>query len=171
MTAGAQSQLAALGWVHAAFAEQAIEYRLFGGWAVDFHAGSVTRRHDDVDIVVWLADRGRIAALLEASGWTHAPEPDEDGGTGYERDGVRLELTFVVPEDGVVYLPLRSGRVVWPEDMLGNEVAELDGVTARIVPLAGLRRGKSRARDDEADAVKDRADLATLEQLSERAQS
>ena len=86
-----------------------IEYWLFGGWAVDFHAGSITRAHFDVDIAVWLADLPRIAALLEEDGWRHAPDPDENGGTGYERDGVRLELTYLVRrEDGGIVTPLRD---------------------------------------------------------------
>ena len=38
------------------------------------HAGSVTRAHDDLDIAVWLKDHNRIAALLAADGWSHAPE-------------------------------------------------------------------------------------------------
>jgi hypothetical protein len=169
MEAEARDQLAALGWVHERFAESGIEYRLFGGWAVDFHAGSITRPHDDVDVAVWLADRERIATLLEAGGWAHAPEPDEDGGTGYERAGVRLELTFLVRADGGVFLPLRNGRVPWPADMWGDEIAEFGDVTARVVPLSGLRRGKAGVRDDDADAAKDRADFATLERLSEPA--
>ena len=41
-----------------------IAYWLFGGWAVDFHAGRITRLHDDVDIAVWLEDVPRIVELL-----------------------------------------------------------------------------------------------------------
>jgi aminoglycoside-2''-adenylyltransferase len=141
-----------------------VDYRLFGGWAVDFHAGWVTRVHDDVDIAVWLADRDRIAELLARDGWTHAPEPDEDGGTGYKRDGVRLELTFLVLEDGAVKIPLRAGRVAWP-DAARDELVTLEGVTARVQPLDVLRRTKASPREDEGDATKDRADLATLERL------
>src|SRR5207244_9893525 len=89
-------QLSALGRLDALFEEARIAYWLFGGWAVDFHAGSVTRAHDDVDVAVWLEDLPRITALLEADGWRHAPSEDEDGGTGYERGAVRLELTFLV---------------------------------------------------------------------------
>ena len=90
------AQLAALAGVHELLTRNGIEYWLFGGWAVDFYAGTVTRPHDDVDVAVWLADQERIAALLTREGWAHAPEPGEDGGTGYERQGVRLELTFLV---------------------------------------------------------------------------
>jgi hypothetical protein len=160
----ARRQLAALAELHEQFARAEIEYRLFGGWAVDFHAGSVTRSHDDVDLAVWLDDRERIVALLERDGWTHAPEPDEDGGTGYERDGVRVELTFLVRANGVVSIPLRAGPVAWPDAMDG-ETAELLGVTAKVVRLDVLRRTKSRPREDEGDAAKDRADFSRLEPL------
>jgi len=161
----AQRQLDALGEVHAELERAGVDYVLFGGWAVDFHAGKVTRAHDDVDIAVWLTDRERITSLLERHGWRHAPEPDEDGGTGYERHGVRLELTFLLLVDGVVSIPLRDGAVAWP-DALRAEVLELDGVTPRVQALDVLRRTKSRAREDEADATKDRADYAALERLS-----
>lgn len=142
--------------------EARIEYWLFGGWAVDFYAGSVTRPHDDVDIAVWLADVPRIAELLEGDGWRHAPDEDEDGGTGYERDEVRLELTYLVREGDAVFTPLRDGRGTWSEEALGTDVGELRGVRARLVALEPLRRGKSQPRDDPADAAKDRADFERL---------
>ena len=140
-----------------------IDYWLFGGWAVDFYAGEVTRPHDDVDIAVWLDDHTRIAELLEANGWRHAPEEDEDGGTGYQRNGVRLELTFLVrDDDGEVYIPLRSGRARWAREAFGSDVTELRSVQARAIALVELRRGKSVIRGDAADAAKDRADSETL---------
>ena len=94
-----------------------IAYWLFGGWAVDFHAGAVTRPHDDVDIAVWLEDVPRIAELLTDAGWIHAPEPDEDGGTGFEQVDVRLELTYLVRrDDGSIVTPLRDFEARWPEE-------------------------------------------------------
>lgn len=156
-------QLHALGEVTALLERDGIDYWLFGGWAVDFHVGRVTREHGDVDLAVWLDDEDRIASLLRASGWRHAPEPDEDGGTGYERDGVRVELTRLVKDGGDrVLIPLRAGAVVFSEEPLGNEARELLGVRARIIPLALLRDGKSRPRDDHDDAAKDRADYDAL---------
>jgi hypothetical protein len=68
-------QLAALARLAENFERDGIEYWLFGGWAVDFYAGSVTRAHEDLDIAVWSKDGERIRALLTAGGWTHAPEP------------------------------------------------------------------------------------------------
>ena len=162
-------QLSALAQTHALFTRGGIEYWLFGGWAVDFHVGSITRSHDDIDVAVWLDDHERIAGLLEAEGWKHAPEPDEDGGTGYERDGVRLELTFLVPGDGREgYILLRTGRALWSEELLSSDPAELSGVRARVLGLAELKRGKSHARDDPAEAAKDRADFAALSRIDPR---
>jgi hypothetical protein len=163
----APQQLSALAQTHELFTRGGIDYWLFGGWAVDFHVGSTTRVHDDIDVAVWLDDRDRIAPVLEAEGWKHAPEPDEDGGTGYERDAVRLELTFLVPGDGgEVYVPLYAGRVLWSDEPMSTDLLELSDVQARVLGLAALKRGKSQPRADPVEAAKDRADFETLSQLA-----
>ncbi|MBA2707499.1 MAG: nucleotidyltransferase family protein, partial [Gemmatimonadaceae bacterium] len=107
----ASQQLSALGRVSDLLREEWIAYWLFGGWAVDFYAGSVTRAHDDIDIAVWLEDVPRIMQLLEEDGWQHEPLDGEDGGTGYQRGSVRLELTYLVQDpEGEIFTPLRQGR-------------------------------------------------------------
>jgi aminoglycoside-2''-adenylyltransferase len=159
-------QLSALAQASHVLEEAGIAYWLFGGWAVDFYAGTVTRAHDDLDIAVWLVDLPRIAQLLENYGWRHAPLDDEDGGTGYERGAVRLELTYLVRDgDGSVFTPLRDGRAQWSEEALANDVGELRGVRARLVGLAPLMQGKSTPRDDPEDAAKDCADFRQLSRL------
>jgi len=156
-------QLSALAQVSERLDEARVAYWLFGGWAVDFYAGSVTRVHDDLDIAVWLEDLPRIAELLEDDGWRHAPFDDEDGGTGFERGAVRLELTYLVRDDGGgIFTPLQHGRVPWSEEALGDDVGELLGVRSRLVGFAPLTRGKSSPRDDPEEAAKDRADFRQL---------
>jgi aminoglycoside-2''-adenylyltransferase len=159
-----RSQLEAIARVGELLARAGIEHWLFGGWAVDFHVGSVTRPHGDVDFGVWLDDLPRIVELLEEDGWRHAPEPDEDGGTGYERGAVRLELTFLVRDGDRVFTPLRSGRAEWGEGSFGDDVGELAGVRARLLAREALLRGKSSPRADPDEAAKDRADAAALAQ-------
>ena len=159
----AAEQLAALRDVGAALDRAGIDHWLFGGWAVDFYAGAVTRPHDDVDLAVWLEDVPRTRELLDAEGWRHAPEPDEDGGTGYERGGIRLELTFLVRgRDGATCIPLRAGLARWGDDVFADDRLELEGVRARVISLSALRRGKSAPRDDPDDAAKDRSDFDKL---------
>jgi hypothetical protein len=162
----AAAQLAALDRVHDLFQREQLAYWLFGGWAVDFYVGSPTRPHDDIDIAVWLNDVPRIADVLAADGWRHAPSSDDDGGTGYERAGVRLELTYLVRDShGTVYIPLRDGPATWSNRGDTNDVRELNGVRARLIGLSALTRGKSSPRDDPEDAAKDRADFRALSRL------
>jgi Aminoglycoside-2''-adenylyltransferase len=159
-------QLAALAQLHDRFERHGIEYWLFGGWAVDFHAGAVTRPHADLDAAVWLEDDARIAELLQADGWVHSPRADEDGSTLYVRGEVRLELAFLArADDGEVYTPVRDGRAAWAPGAFEDDVAELGGVRARVISLRALKEEKSGPRDDATASAKDRADLATLADL------
>jgi hypothetical protein len=162
-SAGAEAQLRDIGWLQATLTDQGIDYWLFGGWAVDFHVGRVTRDHADVDIAIWAGDLERIRALLQAEGWTHAPVPGEDGYTGYERRGTRLELAFLArDEEGRDHTPLADGRGEWPPGSFGDDRAEVGGVVARVVSLASLIEDKSGPRLNPAAATKDRADVALL---------
>jgi hypothetical protein len=68
-------------------------------------------------------------------------------------------------EDGRIFTPMRHGQAVWAEGALADDVRELNGVSARLIALAPLMRGKSSPRDDPDDAAKDRADFRELSQL------
>jgi hypothetical protein len=163
------SQLEALGDVAAAFEAAGIEYWLFGGWAVDFHAGRVTRDHADLDLAIWLDDMPRIQAALIGSGWADLQDPDVDGGKAFGRDGVRLELTYLYRDvDGEIYTPLLDGtRGRWSPETLGDDVVVLSGVRARVAARAGLMRMKARDRGAEYQA-KDAADYELLRALPPR---
>ena len=161
-----EDQLAAIARLHAGFERQRIDYWLFGGWAVDFHAGWVTRDHADIDVAVWQSDAERIHALLDADGWHAVPEPGADGYIVYERGPVRLEVAFLARDlEGVVYTPLVDGRGDWPESSFGNDVAEVNGVRARVMSRAALIADKS-AQHGDAAAAKDRTDVAVLRGLA-----
>ncbi len=163
-------QLAALGVVDRVLECHAVDYWLFGGWAVDFHVGATTRPHADLDVAVWVGDQTTLAAVLRTEGWTHAPAPDEDGSTLYERGDVRLEVAFIErAEDGKVYTPLQEGgRAWWAAGAFGDEVRQLRGVRARVIGLQALVGEKSAAHDDPTATAKDRADLAVLGRLADR---
>ena len=88
----ADDQLSALSHLDELFGQHAIEYWLFGGWAADFHAGKVTRPHDDLDLAVRSHDGERVRELLTAAGWSNS---QKEGYSVYELDSVRLELAFV----------------------------------------------------------------------------
>jgi hypothetical protein len=156
-------QLATLAELDQSLPRNDVDYWLFGGWAVDFHAGRVTREHGDIDIAIWSDDRERVATLLLDRGWVHRPEVGEDGYTSYERNGIRLEVAFLARDErGHVYTPLREGRGEWTADSFGDEVAQLRGVRARVIGRESLISDKSIVRSDAVTAAKDRTDVATL---------
>jgi hypothetical protein len=165
------TQLDALADVVAALDAAGIEHWLFGGWAVDFHAGRMTREHGDLDLGIWLADMPRIEEVLAAEGWFDLRDPDVDGGKAFGRNGVRLELTYLCREvDGEVYTPLLDGtRGRWTDQSLGDEIGELDGVRCRVVSLASMIWMKEPGRRSESEeAAKDRADYEVLTALPPR---
>jgi hypothetical protein len=159
-------QLAALKRLHELLEGEEIEYWLFGGWAVDFHAGVMTREHADLDIAVWQRDQDRIERLLMAEVWKHVPEPNEDGYTAYVKEAVRLEVGFLArTESGEVITPLQDGHGSWPDGAFQDDVLELFGTRAKVISLAALKADKAESRDDPAVAAKDRLDSATLSRL------
>jgi len=163
----ADAQLARLGEIARLFERDGVDWWLFGGWAVDFHAGRITREHDDLDLAIWASDRDRVDALLAAHRWRRAPEEGEDGYTAYERMDVKLELAFLAcGEGGRISTPLRDGRrAEWPDGTFGGDVIELRGVRARVVSRHALREDKRTAKGDPRIDAKDAADVATLDAL------
>jgi Aminoglycoside-2''-adenylyltransferase len=145
-------QLAAMSRLDELFLRHGVEYWLFGGWAVDFHAGSVTRPHDDLDLAVRSEDETRVRELLMRDGWSRAPEGGEEGYTVWARGDVRLEVAF-------------ADRGEWPPGSFAHDVAELRGVRARLVSLASLKEDKAEVRGDPQVAAKDRIDSRTLERI------
>jgi hypothetical protein len=83
--------------------------------------------------------------------WVAAPQEGEDGGTGYERGILKLELTY--PErrtDGQVTNPLRTRHVGLSPDSLGQEVVDLGAGRCGVVGFASLTRSKYSPRSDPA---------------------
>ena len=161
-----RAQLEALGEVSRRFEDEDVQYWLFGGWAVDFHAGAVTRPHDDLDIAIWLRDLSRAAGMLREDGWAPEPVDTQDGSTVFSRGDVRLEIAFLERDDGEPYTPLaQGGRAGWATGAFGDDVRTLAGVSARVIGLSALHEEKSGPRADPAAAAKDRLDRAVLEGL------
>jgi hypothetical protein len=157
------THLEAIQQVHQAFGAIELQYWLFGGWAVDFHVGRVTRSHADIDIVVWLRDIDRVRDVLENDGWRAVTYQPEDGYVTFERDGVGLDLAFVTQDDtGIIYTPSNRGRGNWPAGSFGPDVASMGDIEAHVIARAALIADKSEPHGGPEAAAKDRADLAVL---------
>jgi hypothetical protein len=158
----AADQFDAIASLDQALRAAGLDYWLFGGWAVDFWVGRLTRDHNDIDAAAWRRDYDKIRAALLAVGWRHTPLEDDVVGTRYRWQTSELEFTFVEDRDGTVVVPIPGREVLWTAEPLGQDERSLSGVRARVIPLKLLRDGKRRARDAPAEAAKDVADLAAL---------
>ena len=169
-SAQVREQLVAIGALSSALDGADIEFWLFGGWAVDFWVGSVTRPHEDIDVAAWRRDYESIATVLARAGWRHAPTTNDVVGTRFRFGAVEAEFTFIEPDGndgGQIVIPFPGKPMVWSTLPFGNHRRELNGVPSRVIPLALLRAGKSVPRDGEIEGAKDRADHAALAGLVE----
>lgn len=113
-----------------------IPHWLFGGWSVDFHAGSVTREHGDVEFFIWEHDGPRAAAPMRAAGYELVDHPHPEEASIWRKHGEIVELYFMV-------LDARGdtvGRGRWaewpiPADSLGTESKDLNGVQCPVVSI------------------------------------
>ena len=159
----ASEQLEAIASLDAALGSARIEYWLFGGWAVDFWVGRVTREHDDIDAAAWRRDYDAIKRALVDTGWRHTPVENEVVGTRYTRGSAQVEFTFVeARDDGAVVIPIPEHEIVWTTEPFGEERRVLHDVGARTIPLGVLLSGKQMTRDKPDEAAKDRADVQAL---------
>src|SRR4051812_24549677 len=139
-------QLSALVALHEQLSEHAIPYWLFGGWAVDFHVGRVTRSHDDIDVAVQSDDAGRVDELLRQTGWVVVG--DAEGYRTYRSGEVQLDVAWV-----------KEGDDDWPEGAFGRETGELGGYRINVVGRAAMLVDKSAALGDPAKDLRDAAAL------------
>jgi hypothetical protein len=160
-------QLALIDELHGALGRMGVRYWLFGGWAVDFHVGRITREHSDIDIAVWLPDLGKAREALYGCGWSPLRESEANGFAEFERGSIRLDLTWIerVPTTGSVVTPLAEGSGAWPDGSFEDDVAELAGIRAHVVSLASLITDKSDSSIEASSAWKDRADVSVLTRL------
>ena len=148
--------------------ECGLEHWFFGGWAVDLWAGRPTRPHDDIDVLVWRHDQGRVHEPLQGAGWKHAPTTEDLVGTNYARDGYELQLTFVVPgEEAGVIVPVPGEPIVLSSGPLAFSARNLNDLSVKVLTLEMMLAMKRNPRPDEVDGAKDRADLKVLRSVAE----
>jgi hypothetical protein len=148
-------------WVRR-FDAAGIEHWLFGGWAVDHHAGRVTSPHDDVDFVIWTRDHDTVIEMLGAAGF--APLRPS---LAFIRNGVEFEITLIDrAQDGAIVTP---GFEDWPWDAgtFGDDFRALNGYPVRVVSIAGLLAVKTEweLHFGESPRPQDLADAQILQAL------
>ena len=76
LPAWARRQMVVLGGIARRLDTAGAQFWLWGGWAVDFRAGRITRRHGDIDLVIRYSDRELVRRLLAEGGFRLFAEKD-----------------------------------------------------------------------------------------------
>ncbi len=160
-----RKQLDTLRGIASILTNQGVRYWLIGGWAVDHHAGRVTRAHRDIDFAVLLEDRESVWFVLKQKGFARVG--DASNATELFRNGaVDVELTYLVERDGTFVTP---GFEHWPwlTWTFGPDRASLDGVEVPVASIAGLLDTERGWQREIGEPLRDhdKADIAELEAL------
>lgn len=113
-----------------------LRFWLRGGWALDFHAGRVTRPHKDVDLVTWTRHRGRLRRLLEANGYVTVrfDEPQ----VFFEKRGQEVNFAMIKRDSSGQIVTPRFEEWPWPDGAFSGPPRTLFGVTCRAMTLEAL---------------------------------
>jgi hypothetical protein len=165
MTDRTTVQLQLVAEINRRLSEAQIPHWLFGGWSVDFHAGAVTREHDDVELFIWQRDAARAGGLMNAAGYERVDHPHPEEALIWRKHGQIVELYFtVVNAQGQIVVQGRWNNWPLPEDALGNEIRMVEEVECPVVSLECIRATKQgyERYSGFPPREKDRDDLTTL---------
>ena len=144
-----------------------VRYWLMGGWAVDAHLQRTTRRHSDIDLAVFVADRRALADALATHGLVSVPG-GEPAGEIFDGGPCPVEVTYVMETPtGEVVTP---GFEHWPyiSGAFSAVPADVDGVAVPILSVEALIDTKQHWQDHIGEPMRphDRADLDALRSLT-----
>lgn len=165
------TQLALLREIRALFGAAHIPVWLRGGWALDFHQGTVTRSHSDIDLVTWKHNAPRLRRRLVENGFAFRRD------TGLQMDFVKhqqdVSLVFVARDErGQIYTPDRPDWV-WLSGCLAGPPRRLADLHFCLLSLEALLDEKRRYQEGTGRPLrpKDLNSIAVLERLLREARN
>lgn len=163
------AQLQLIREVRDALARAAISWWMYGGWAMDFQLGAVTREHADIEIFVWERDAEAVRWTLVAAGFSAPQSLHPDEGRPFLKDGLEVGATYLVrDEDGSVRTPGRWSDWPWRPGAFDGPPVRIDDLEVPTMSAEGMLDMKMNFHKHPHGAPlreKDVADIARLEAL------
>ena len=171
MNEATATQLRLIEEIATALAERSVAWWLFGGWAMDVHAGRITRDHSDIEFYTWIEDAGSVRDVLQARGFLAPPGLHPDEGQPFLKDGQELGQWYLTRrDDGEIVTPGRWADWPWPHGSFDGPPGRVGDVEAPVVTIECLIETKTKFADHPHGAPlrdKDVADLEFLRSLLE----
>jgi len=131
-------QLELIQKVFGEFDKEKVNIFLWGGWAVDFLVGHITRPHVDIDTLVWKKDKEKIRKIMENLGFS---VQDKIRKFQNSYDGFQFDIDFVEPlgDEFISSQSPQTKGLKWSKDTFSKTVdAKLNGVQVRVINQKSL---------------------------------
>jgi hypothetical protein len=143
-----------------------VHHWLFGGWAVDFAVGDMTRQHRDVDFVVWEEDLPRITELLRFLGYRARSSKHPNHQLNWEKSETEVQINLITKTtEGAIISPGTFSDWPWFEGSFGNHRGRIGDVDVPIVSPAGQLESKENFSKHPAGQPLRAKDLHDIKQL------
>ena len=172
LDAQAHTHLNLIAQIGDAFAKAGVSWWLYGGWAMDFHAGRVTRPHIDIEFFVNIEEAAIAMTALMESGFLAPSGLHPDEGQPFLKDGVELGMWYLQRRpDGSTTVPGRWSDWPFPAHSFDGGPGKISNVVAPVMSLDGLLDMKERFAVHPHGAPlrpKDESDIEFLRELRAR---
>jgi hypothetical protein len=159
-------QMRLIGEICDALDATGVAWWLYGGWAMDFHAGRITRDHADIELFVWREDADAARAALVGAGFLAPAGLHPDEAQPFLKDGQEVGAWYLVDgDDGSVHVPGRWEGWAFDAGWFEGPRLRMDSVEAPAMSAKGLLAMKLGFADQPAGGAlrpKDLADIARL---------
>jgi hypothetical protein len=166
LDANTSAQLRIIGELRAILDSAGIAWWLFGGWAMDFHAGAVTRDHADIELFVWARDREAVRERLAGAGFAAPQGLHPEEGQPYLKDGQEIGTWYLQRDaDRRVHVSGRFADWRWPEEWFDGprgSIGELDAPVMSVEGLLEMKTGFASHPHGAPRRPKDDEDIARL---------
>jgi lincosamide nucleotidyltransferase A/C/D/E len=146
-----------------------LPYWMFGGWAVDFAAGRITRDHGDIDLVIWRSDRRIVLDRLGLKGFVPGESERPAHQIELSRSGLHLEINLIEEtSDGTIVCPGDFSDWPWLRGSFGTDIGAIGELRVRIVSPSGqleAKEGFPRHRLGAPHRAKDIHDIEILKEI------
>ena len=159
-------QLRLIGEIREALDTAGVAWWWYGGWAMDFHAGEVTRDHSDIEVFVWRRDAKVTSAAITAAGFAAPPGLYPDEAQPFLKDAQEVGVWYLIRDaDDQICTPGRWADWPWAPGSFDAPRAQLGDIEAPVMSVEGLLAMKLEFADQAHGAPlreKDLTDIARL---------
>lgn len=166
MTDESHIQLALIDEITRALHTAGVPHWLFGGWAIDFIVGEVTRPHRDIEFAIWAKDAMQVRDILAPLGYRLDPAHTSIEMTLFwKREQIVEFYNHIVNDAGHVVIAGKWSDWAWADGAFDAPPATLHGVTCPVVSAASIlatKEGYATQPNGGPLRGKDIADIAHL---------